>query len=50
MAERKDAPPTGGRKDQKARTDGKRRNDAATPGQQPKGRDQKRPGSRSNPG
>jgi hypothetical protein len=48
MNQRKDAPPSGGRKDEKNRTR-ERGSDAQTPGQEPKGRDQKRPGSESNP-
>jgi hypothetical protein len=49
MTARKDStPPSGGRKDEKNR-DRDRGSDAATPGQEAKGRDQKRPGSESNP-
>jgi hypothetical protein len=48
MTARKDTtPPSGGRKDEKNRTR-ERGSDAATPGQEAKGRDQKRPGSDSN--
>ena len=49
MTQRNDAPPSGGRKDETNR-DRKHGSDAATPGQTPRGRDQKRPGSKSNPG
>ena len=49
MTARKDSPaPTGGRKDQENRKR-QRGSDANTPGQQARGRDEKRPGSRSNP-
>jgi len=41
-------PPSGGRKDQENR-ERERGNDARTPGQESKGRDDKRPGSQSNP-
>ena len=47
MNERKDAPPSGGGKDQENR-ERKHGSDAATPGQTPGGRDEKRSGSDSN--
>ena len=47
MNQRKDAPPSGGSKDQENR-ERKHGSDAATPGQTPKGRDEKRSGSDSN--
>jgi hypothetical protein len=49
MTARKDStPPSGGKKDEKNRTR-ERGADARTPGQEAKGRDEKRPGSQSNP-
>ena len=49
MTARKDStPPSGGEKDEKNRTRD-RGADAHTPGQESKGRDDKRPGSQSNP-